>query len=151
MKSFLSFFILTFLGFSYTSISADFFDQQIMMNDPEITLIQEITLNYVSFNNYQENIRYNNTSYFLTSIKNEAIARFQDGTIPYYRRYDIITHLESFIYDMNQSFLYQKRYEQTGKAIYKENAQGYLSDAKGAYSRLKDTLSKKLSSFGTTG
>lgn len=130
MKSLFSFLVFISVSLSSTFAHADFFDQQIMMNDPEITMIQDINLNYVFFNNYQENIRYNNTSYFLTSIRNEAISRFQDGTIPYYRQYDIITHLESFISTMNQYFLYQKRFEQTGKIIYKENAQGYLSDAK---------------------
>lgn len=113
-----------------------------MMNDPKITMIQDITLNYVSFNNYQEKIRYNNTSYFITSIKNETIARIQNGTISCYRWYDIITHLSSFTSTMNQYFFYQKRWEQTGDTIYKESAQNYLGDAKWAYSRLKDTLSK---------
>lgn len=128
--------------FSTTFTYADFFEEQIVRADPETAIIQDIALNNISLSESKEMNRYKNTSYFITSIKNESINRFNGGTIPLYRRYDIITSLDSFVYTMNQYFLYQKRYEQTGKILYKEGARSYLEDSKWAYSRLKAALKK---------
>lgn len=109
---------------------ADFFEEQIVGTDPETAMIQEIGLNSVNLRDANEMRRYNNTLYFITNIKNETIYRLSNRTIPLYRRYDIITSLDSFVYTMNQYFLYQKRYEQTGGNAYKETARYYLEDAK---------------------
>lgn len=101
-----------------------------MGDDPEIIMIQDIKLTYVSFNENKEKARFNNTSYFITNIKNEAMDRYSGGIISLYRMHDIITNLDSFVYDMNQYFSYQKKYEQTRVSIYKESAQSYLEDAR---------------------
>ena len=103
-------------------------------------MIQEIGLNRMTFRDSRETRRYNNTVFFITSIKNEAVTRFEEGSIPLYRRYDIITQLESFTYTMNQYFFYQKRYEDTRKNVYKESARSYLEDSRGDYARLKASL-----------
>jgi hypothetical protein len=109
---------------------ADYFTEQITDADPETLIIQDIALNIVALKDIKEMNRYKNTEYFITSIKSEAIKRFDDGSIPLYRRYDIITNLDSFVYIMNQYFLYQKRYEQTKKNVYKDSARMYLEESK---------------------
>lgn len=130
MKRLFSLLFFISILFSTTLTYADFFEEQIVGADPETAMIQDITLNNISLSESKEINRYKNTSYFITSIKNEAINRFNGGTIPLYRRYDIITSLDSFVYTMNQYFLYQKRYELTGKILYKEGARSYLEDSK---------------------
>lgn len=130
MKYILSLLLLVFLAFSSSITYADFFNEYVMGDDPEIVMIQDIKLTYVSFNENKEKARFNNTSYFITNIKNEAMDRYSGGMIPLYRMHDIITNLDSFVYEMNQYFSYQKKYEQTRVGIYKENAQSYLEDAR---------------------
>lgn len=103
-------------------------------------MIQAIKLNVVNLKDAKEMARYRSTAYFVTTIRNEAVKRFEDGTIPVYRRYDIITTLDSFVYTMNQHFAYQRMYEQTKKSIYKESARTYMDDAKWAYERLRFAL-----------
>ncbi len=112
------------------SVYADFFSEEILDANPEVVMIQDIQLNSITFVDSKEMKRYNNTVYFVSSIKTEAMKRFQDGTIPLYRRYDIITTLDSFVYTMNQYFLYQKKYEQTQKSVFKESARSYLEDSR---------------------
>lgn len=130
MKYFLSLLFLISLASFVPFTHADFFEEQIVGTDPETAIIQEIGLNNVNLRDANETRRYNNTLYFITNIKNETIYRLSNRTIPLYRRYDIITSLDSFAYTMNQYFLYQKRYEQTGGIAYKETARYYLEDAK---------------------
>lgn len=127
---------------SITPTSADYFNEEIVGADPETGILQDIHLNAVHFRDSREVKRYNNTIYFVNNIKTEAVNRFDSGEIPLYRRYDIITNLDSFVYTMNQYFLYQKRYEQTKNAVYKENARYYLEDSKWAYNRLRASLKK---------
>lgn len=130
MKHFLSLILLIAALFSTTLAHADFFGEEIVGADPETGMIRDITLNTVNLKDGKEMKRYNSTAYFVASIKNEAVNRFESGEIPLYRRYDIITSLDSFVYTMNQYFLYQKRYEQNKKSVYKESARSYLEDAK---------------------
>lgn len=130
MKYLLSLLLLIATLFSTTLSYADYFGEEIIGADPETAIIRDITLNVVSLKDGKEMKRYNSTAYFVASIKNEAVNRFESGEIPLYRRYDIITSLDSFVYTMNQYFLYQKRYEQSKKNVYKESARSYLEDAK---------------------
>ncbi len=130
MKYFFSLLLLITTVLSIPFAYADFFEEQIVGVDPETALLQEIELNAVSLRDSNEARRYNNTVYFISSIKDEALNRFDNRTIPLYRRYDIITSLDSFVYTMNQYFLYQKKYEQTRKTLYKETARYYLEDVK---------------------
>lgn len=130
MKYFFSLFITTLIILSTPLASADFFEDQIIGADTEVTMIQAIKLNVVNLKDAKEMARYRSTAYFVTTIRNEAVKRFEDGTIPVYRRYDIITTLDSFVYTMNQHFAYQRMYEQTKKSIYKESARTYMDDAK---------------------
>lgn len=130
MKRFLSALFALSAVFFTSLVSADFFSEQIVGADPETAMIQDIVLNPVTLKDSKEMTRYKNAEYFITSIKNEAVRRFDDGSIPLYRRYDIITSLDSFVYTMNQYFLYQKRYEQTKKNVYKETARTYLGESK---------------------
>ena len=130
MKYLSSFLFFIYIAFSSTLAHADFFEEEMIGANPETALIQEIGINALSLSDSREMRRYNSAVYFVTSIKREAVSRFNDGIIPLYRRYDIITHLDSFVYTMNQHFLYQKRYEQTKRNVYKESAQSYLDDSK---------------------
>jgi hypothetical protein len=130
MKYFFYLIILISFVFSNTITYADFFDEQITNGNPEVAMIQDIVLTHINLNESKEIARFNNTSYFITSIKNEAIDRYSNGSIPLYRMHDIITNLDSFVYNMNQYFSYQKKYEQTKKSIYKESAQSYLEDTR---------------------
>ena len=130
MKQLSSLIILISLLFSNTVTHADFFSEEIAGADPQVGVLQEIHLDSVSIKDSREIKRYNNTAYFIESIKTEAVARFEDGTIPLYRQYDIITNLDSFVYIMNQYFIYEQRYEKTRNNIYKESARSYLEDSK---------------------
>ena len=130
MKKILSFFLLCIFIWSSPLASADFFSEEIVGADPETAMIQEITLSTVNLKDNKEIKRYNSTVYFLRTIKTEAVKRFNDGSIPLYRRYDIITTLDSFVYTMNQYFLYEQRYEQSKKNVFKESARSYLEDSK---------------------
>lgn len=130
MKYLYSFVLVLLIALLNNNAYADFFNEQIVGADPETGIIRDIYLNPVTLKDGKEMKRYNATAYFVTSIKNEAVIRFESGEIPLYRRYDIITHLDSFVYTMNQYFLYQKRYEQNRKDIYKETARDYLETAK---------------------
>ncbi len=111
-------------------VHADYFEEEIVGADPETGMLQDIELHAIRFSSSKEVTRYNNTLSFINSIKTEAVKRFEDGSIPLYRRYDIITSLESFTYTMNQYFFYQSRYESTKKNVYKESARNYLEDSK---------------------
>lgn len=142
MKHFLSFLLLVSLAFFSTPASADYFEEQILDSDPETSIIEDITLQSISLKEAKEMKRYTSTRSFINSIKTEAVKRFNDGTIPLYRRYDIITSLDSFVYTMNQYFLYQSRYEQTKNTLYKNTARSYLDDSRWAYSRLRASLKK---------
>lgn len=128
MKSIFSFLIFLLLSTSITH--ADFFAEEIAGADPEVSMVQDIALSPLVLKDTKEMKRYNSTAFFINSIKTEAVKRFQDGTIPLYRRYDIVTSLNTFTYTMNQYFLYQKIYEQTKKNAYKESARSYLEDSK---------------------
>lgn len=140
MKHLSFFFLFTFLLSSVNFAHADFFEDQIIGVTTEIALLEEIKLTPVSFYNERTINQHSNTRYFIEGVKAEAIQRFENNTISLYRRYDIITHLESFTYDMNGYFLHQKRYEQTRNMLYKETALSYLEDSRGSYSRLKIAL-----------
>lgn len=130
MKRFFSLLILISITLSTPLASADFFSEQIDGADTEVTMIQAIQLNNVSLRDSKEMSRYRSTTHLVTGIKDEAVKRFGDGTIPVYRRYDIITSLDSFVYAMNQHFAYQKMYEQKKKSIYQESARTYMDEAK---------------------
>lgn len=139
MKRLSSLIVLVSIAFAIP-VHADYFSEEISGADPEVGMIREIAINPVTFKDGKEQARFEKTRTFVSAIQNEAVIRFEDGTIPLYRQYDIITSLDGFAYTMNQYFLYQKRYEQTRKAVYKESARSYLEDSKGAYARLKFSL-----------
>ena len=141
MKRFLALFALFFLTSSQV-FASDYFEEDIVWADPETAILQEITLNPVVLKDATESKRYNSTAIFVYNIKTEGAKRFQDGSIPLYRRYDIIKSLDSFVYTMNQYFLYQKRYEQTRKTSMRDSAKSYLQDSRWAYDRLKSSLKK---------
>ncbi|MDD5376782.1 MAG: hypothetical protein PHH16_01565 [Candidatus Gracilibacteria bacterium] len=142
MKRSYSLILIILMGFSTTLVSADFFNEQILGSDPETAMVEDIALNNITLKDSKEITRYNNTTYFIAGIKAEAVKRFNDGTISYYRQHDIITSLDSFVYTMNQYFSYEKRYEQTGNDAYKERARSYLEDSRGDYARLRAALKK---------
>ncbi|MDD2916944.1 MAG: hypothetical protein PHH70_03835 [Candidatus Gracilibacteria bacterium] len=132
---------ICFLCVAVSQVSAgDYFEENILESEPEMTMLQDIALNPVTFSDYTETKRYRNTSAFLFAIKTEAGKQFHNGSIPLYRRYDIITNLDSFVYTMNQYFFYQKKYEQTKKSVFKDSARSYLQDSRGTYDRLKASL-----------
>lgn len=122
MKKIISLYILV-LSLGYSAISyADFFESNVLTLDAEIAQIEAINIKTVSFSNNRENWRLESAKRFLDGVKAETLARIEDGSIPFYRQYDIIQSLSSLAYNMNQYFFYQKLSERTGKAIYKETA-----------------------------
>ena len=141
MKRFLAWFLLFLITSSQVSAS-DYFKDDILGSEPETALLEEITLKPITLRGSAEVKRYKSTAILVSSIKTEAVKRFQDGTIPLYRRYDIVTSLDSFVYTMNQYFFYQQRYEQTKKASFRDSARSYLQDSRWAYDRLKASLKR---------
>lgn len=129
MKYFLSCIALLCVATSH-AFASDYFEEDILGADPETAILQEITIKPMTLKDYAEMKRYNSTAIFVESIKMEATRRFQDGSIPLYRRYDIITNLDSFVYTMNQYFMNQKRYEQTKKTTFRDSARSYLQDSR---------------------
>jgi hypothetical protein len=121
-------------------VHADFFTEEIASADTEVSMLQDIVLTEVVLKDQKEMKRYTNTNLLITRIQEEAVKRFNDGKILQYRRYDIITSLDSFVYSMNQYFFYQKKYELAKKWVFKDSARSYLEDSKGAYSRLRSAL-----------
>lgn len=130
MKRLYSLLLLVSVALSTPLASADFFDEQIVGADTEVALIQDIRINNVSLRDKKEVKRHDSVAYFVTSIKEEAVKRFNDGTIPVYRRYDIITSLKSFTDTMNQYFMYRKMYEQTKRPEYAQSARDSLEETK---------------------
>lgn len=141
MKRFLALLALFFVASSQV-FASDYFEDDILGSDPETTILQGITLKPVALKDSVESKRYNSTAIFIFNIKTEAVKRFQDGTIPLYRRYDIVTSLDSFVYTMNQYFMYEQKYEQTKKVSFRDSARSYLQDSRWAYDRLKASLKK---------
>lgn len=140
MKYLSRFIILLSLLTLFPVVHADFFEESVLGTSVEATLIDQIVLKEYTFRSAAENTRYTNTLKFVAGVKDEAKRRFQDGTIPFYRQYDIIHDLDALVYSMNEYFFFKRQYERTNIAAYKEFAIGYLSDARWDYIRLKDTL-----------
>lgn len=121
---------------------ADYFESQVLGTDVEVSLLENIHVDAVSFRNARENMRNNSVRAFVASVKKETIRRTREGEISFYRQYDIINGLGTLSYNMNKYFLYQKLYENTGANSYRETALEYLKETRPAYSILQEALKK---------
>ncbi|MDP2103315.1 MAG: hypothetical protein Q8K26_00145 [Candidatus Gracilibacteria bacterium] len=134
--------ILILLATFSPLVHADFFEDAVLGTAAEDSLIEQISLTHYTFRSPAENARFANTTRFVTEIKNETKRRSQDGTISLYRRYDIIHDLDALVHSMNQYFTFQKHYEQTRRAVYRDAALEYLNESRSDYERLRGTLGR---------
>lgn len=134
--------ILIFIATLSPLAHADFFEDAVLGTEAEDVLIDQINLTYRTFRDPTTNARFAATVRFVTSIKEETKRRSREGIISLYRRYDIIHDLDALVYSMNQYFAFQKRYEQTRWAAYREAALEYLGTSRSDYERLRGTLGR---------
>ena len=141
MKTALSLLLVLFSGFSVAH--ADFFETSVLDNyGIETDLINQINLGKYTLHNTQDATRYNNSIKFIDGVKSEAITRFKDGKIPYYRQYDIIHDLSALAHILDEHFMFRKQFEQTGRSDYAEQAGEYLQQSRQAYEHLQWSLQR---------
>lgn len=122
------------------STKKDFFKTNVIGNDKEFSAIDAINVKAFTYKTASWNVKYNESKKFFDWIKNEVKSRYADWKISYNQINDIINDLETLVYNLNNQFLYYKKYESTKSNTYKTMAEDSAAQVRTWYNKLKFTL-----------
>lgn len=128
---------------STQAASADFFLDRVADSSPERARMENLTLGSYSFRNGNYASSYRDSLYFISSVKSEAVRRYEDGRISGYRYADTMNELENLVYSLENYYASLSSFERTGRRTYRDLAMANLVDARASYARLKAITIKR--------
>lgn len=131
---------LNWISTNNNESKSDFFKDNVLWNDVEFDKLDAIKINSYSFKSATYNSKYSDALKFISGIKSLTKSKYSEWKIDYYEIYDIINDLDYLAENLNNQFLYYKKFETTWNSMYKDLSLESATLVRTNYNKLKFTL-----------